>query len=168
MKKILSTLAALAIVGLAALFDIDLDALRNPAGSDGDKTATGTPQTAPRRAAKTSDTTPSSGAVAQAFAERVSDRILVDSGRVIKVLPPDNDGKPHQRFIVQVQPRLTVLVAHNLTLAPRIENLRAGDRVRFKGEYEYSAKGGVVHWTHHDPKGWREGGWVEHQGQRYE
>ena len=159
MKKLLSTLAALAIIGLAALFDVDLGALQTD----------GNPTVAPSRTdAREALPGASTGAVAEAFAARVSDRILTDSGRVIKVLPPDNDGKPHQRFIVEIQPRLTVLVAHNLTLAPRIPNLREGDRIRFKGEYEFSEKGGVVHWTHHDPKGWREGGWIEHRGERYE
>jgi hypothetical protein len=40
--------------------------------------------------------------------------------------------------------------------------------VEFFGEYEWNAKGGVVHWTHHDPQGLHENGWLKHQGRLYQ
>ena len=110
---------------------------------------------------------PATGAVAAAFAAKRSDVVLEDTGVVVKVLPDDNEGSRHQRFILRVDDG-TVLVAHNIDLAPRVPGLREGDTVRFKGEYEYNEKGGVVHWTHHDPKGWHEHGWLEHAGERYQ
>ncbi|MDN5691292.1 MAG: DUF3465 domain-containing protein, partial [Acinetobacter sp.] len=57
---------------------------------------------------------------------------------------------------------------HNIDLAPRIDNLRKGDTVEFFGEYEYSNQGGVMHWTHHDPKRRHQDGWLKHNGKTYQ
>ncbi len=90
------------------------------------------------------------------------------SGKVIKILPDDNDGSRHQRFIIKLDSSQTLLIAHNIDLAPEIKNLRVGDHINFYGEYEWNAKGGVVHWTHHDPKNRHEGGWLNHGGKLYQ
>ncbi len=87
-------------------------------------------------------------------------------GNVVKLLKDDRDGSQHQRFLVEIAPDITLLVAHNIDLAPRIP-VAQGDAVTIKGEYVWNNRGGVLHWTHHDPKG-RKGGWVEVAGKRYE
>ncbi len=110
----------------------------------------------------------SSGQVEDLFAQRKSDVIVELSARVIKILPDDLEGSKHQKFIVKLQSGHTLLVSHNIDLAPRVNELRENDQIRIKGEYEWSARGGVVHWTHHDPRGRHEGGWLEHEGKRYE
>jgi hypothetical protein len=46
--------------------------------------------------------------------------------------------------------------------------LAEGQRVVVKGEYEYYPRGGVVHWTHRDPRGRHEGGYVEAGGKLYD
>lgn len=89
-------------------------------------------------------------------------------GVVAKVLPDDTQGSRHQRFIVRMSSGQTVLIAHNIDLAPRVEGLSAGDTVSFAGEYEPNDKGGVVHWTHHDPSGRHVAGWIKHQGHTYQ
>ena len=61
----------------------------------------------------------------------------------------------------------TVLVSHNIDLAPRVP-AEEGDVILVRGQYEWNDRGGVLHWTHHDPKDWREGGWIEFEGERYE
>lgn len=103
-----------------------------------------------------------------AFANRRSNLQIEGAGIVSKVLPDDLDGSAHQRFILTLASGQTLLVAHNIDLAPRIPSLREGDRVRFFGEYEWNDRGGVIHWTHHDPGGRHVGGWLEHDGQRYQ
>lgn len=105
--------------------------------------------------------------VERLFREERSDEIVTVAARVKKTLPDDNDGSRHQRFILELATGRTLLVAHNIDLAPRVP-LREGDTVVVHGEYEWSQQGGVLHWTHHDPGNRREGGWIEHAGQRYE
>lgn len=89
-------------------------------------------------------------------------------GIVTRVLPDDNEGSRHQRFILRLDSGRTLLVAHNIDLAARIDALDVGDSVAFHGEYEPNDRGGVIHWTHHDPRGVHPGGWLEHEGRRYE
>jgi hypothetical protein len=106
--------------------------------------------------------------LAQAFENRQSDLQVRGEGEVIKLLPDDNDGSRHQRFILQLASGQTLLVAHNIDLAPAIPSLRTGDTVEFFGEYEWNPKGGVIHWTHHDPANIHVPGWLKHQGQTYQ
>ena len=106
--------------------------------------------------------------IARAFREGRSNVQVEDSGTVVRVLADDHDGSRHQRFILELASGQTVLVAHNIDLAPRIGDLRTGDRVRFFGEYEWNNRGGVIHWTHDDPAGRHIDGWLEHDGRRYQ
>ena len=103
-----------------------------------------------------------------AFAQRISKLQVTGQGTVVKVLRDDGNGSRHQRFIVRLDSGRTVLVAHNIDLAPRIDALRAGDTVAFYGEYEWNPKGGVIHWTHRDPQGRHPAGWIRHDGQTYQ
>ena len=93
---------------------------------------------------------------------------MCGSGSVIKLLKDDNKGSRHQRFILKLPNDNTLLIAHNIDLAPKITILQVGDEVKFCGEFEPNKKGGVVHWTHHDPRGKNIGGWLEHKNRRYE
>ncbi|MDI4480444.1 DUF3465 domain-containing protein [Moraxella osloensis] len=96
-------------------------------------------------------------------------RQVLGCGTVIKVLKDDNEGSRHQKFLVKIDnyPNITVLIAHNIDLAPRIEGIQAKNPIRFYGEYIYNDKGGVVHWTHRDPASRHQDGWLEYQGQQY-
>lgn len=117
---------------------------------------------------ETQSTTDDSEKIQQAFQQQQSNVQVQASGRVKAVLADDNDGSRHQKFILELSNGLTVLVAHNIDLAPRIENLKKDDVVEFYGEYEYNLKGGVIHWTHHDPQQRHIAGWLKYQGKTYQ
>ena len=108
-----------------------------------------------------------SHAVEQAFAAQRSGLWLETSGRVIRVLKDDNEGARHQKFILELDDGHSVLVAHNIDLARRIP-AREGLSLTVRGRYEWNDRGGVIHWTHHDPDGREPGGWIEAGEVRYE
>lgn len=105
--------------------------------------------------------------LADAFETGQNNLQVKGQGTVVRILPDDNEGSRHQRFILKLDSGQTLLVAHNIDLAPRIAALGIGDLVEFYGEYEWNPKGGVIHWTHHDPQGVHVSGWLKHQGKMY-
>jgi len=106
--------------------------------------------------------------IEQVFEQHRSNVQVKITGKVIKLLPDDLDSSRHQKFIVKIAEGQTILVAHNIDLAPRIEALKTGDEVTLYGEYEWNKKGGVLHWTHHDPANRHIDGWIKHQGKIYQ
>lgn len=109
----------------------------------------------------------SNSAVEQAFTAKLSDVQVSGKGFVIKLLADDNKDSRHQKFLVKINARQTLLFAHNIDLAPRVP-LQIGDEVTFNGEYVYNPKGGVIHWTHRAPQGNHEAGWVMLNGKKYQ
>lgn len=89
-------------------------------------------------------------------------------GVVEKILSDDKDGSRHQRFILRLASGQTILIQHNIDVAPRIDDLKVGDAVSFSGEYVWNQQGGLVHWTHHDPANRHQDGWLKHGGRTYE
>jgi len=110
----------------------------------------------------------SDDALYSTFDERNSGNQVEGHGTVIRILPDDNEGSRHQRFILRLPSGQTLLITHNIDLAPRLSSLKDGDSVAFNGVYEWNSKGGVVHWTHHDPDGHHVAGWLKHNGQTYQ
>lgn len=103
----------------------------------------------------------------KAYRNRQSDIQVKGSGIVIKILSDDIHGSRHQRFILRLSSGQKLLITHNIDLAPKITSLQKGDIVEFNGEYEYNAKGGVLHWTHHDPNRRHADGWLKHKDRMY-
>src|SRR5690606_2853083 len=163
-KTNLSIGAVIALL-IAAYLGLDLQQSQPlvPSASD---TTTATPHSEPNLAS--SQVTDDLDRIARAFQQRQSDLQVRSSGQVIAVLPDDHEGSRHQKFILELQNGQTVLIAHNIDLAPRIQNIQKQDQVEFYGEYEYSDKGGVIHWTHHDPARKHVDGWLKHQGRTYQ
>ena len=104
----------------------------------------------------------------QAIQQRTSNVQVKGTGTVIRLLKDDNRGSRHQKFILKLASNKTILIAHNIDFAPRINAISTGDIIAFYGEYEWNNKGGVVHWTHHDPNGHHIGGWLKHNGNTYQ
>jgi hypothetical protein len=108
------------------------------------------------------------GAIVEAYAAHRNLPQVQGSGIVVKVLKDDTNGMQHQKFLLKVSDNITILIAHNIDLAPRVADIQEGDTVGFVGEYIYTSKGGTVHWTHKDPRGKHEAGWLEHKAKKYE
>lgn len=147
----------IAALAVAAYFSF----VSAPDTTDRPKAATGSGLSAPVAGS-------SHAAIDDAFARRLGNLQVEGQGAVVKLLADDNNGSRHQRFIVRLDSGLTVLVAHNIDLAPRVDGLRVGDIIDFSGEYEWTSKGGVIHWTHHDPQARHPGGWLRHDGRIYQ
>jgi hypothetical protein len=103
---------------------------------------------------------PDSSSITRAFENRQSDVPVEGRGTVVRLLPDDTAGSRHQRFIVRLDSGTTVLIAHAVDVAGRVSPLEVGDELSFRGEYVWNPKGGIVHWTHHDPEGRHTPGWI--------
>lgn len=102
----------------------------------------------------------------RAYGKRDTGSWIEDTGFVRRLLSDDNDGSRHQRFILDLRGRQTLLIAHNIDLVSRIP-LGLGDRVSFRGMYEWNELGGLVHWTHDDPQGVEDGGHIRYRTRTY-
>ena len=92
------------------------------------------------------------------FGKRDDDTWIEDAGRVVRLLNSESDDR-HQRFVIRLAGGQTLLIAHNLELGGRVP-IGLGDRIRFRGVYEWNDMGGLVHWTHRDPAGGDDSGWI--------
>ena len=112
---------------------------------------------------------PDNAAVARAFAEHRSQLEVTAEGSVTRLLTDDiGPSGTHQRFIVQLRTSTqTLLIDNNVSIGRRVP-VASGDAVIVHGEYVWNEEGGLVHFTHHDPAGTHEGGWIELRGTRYE
>ena len=122
------SIGAVIVLLIAAYFGIDLQE---------NQLQTSTPSVAVEPSTQTSkpqnQVLDGTAKIAQAFQSRKSNIQVQSQGRVVAVLKDDNDGSRHQKIIVELPNTMTVLVAHNIDLAPRIERLQKGDTVGLKG-----------------------------------
>jgi hypothetical protein len=80
-------------------------------------------------------------------------------------------GGAHEGFLVDVPGNggrsITILIEDNVDLTGPIPVTR-GDAVRFRGVYVYNQRGGLVHWTHRDPRLRHISGYIEVNGRLYQ
>lgn len=166
-----SILLVVALVAAQQFLGIDL--LSEPGESGGTSTThqqAGPPNT-PAPSASTPTAEPGKGisedAIRRLIDDEISGEMVTVEAEIVKLLPDDDEGSRHQRLLLALESGGTLLVSHNIDLAPRVP-AEEGDMITVRGQYEWNDRGGVLHWTHHDPKQWREGGWIELDGERYE
>jgi hypothetical protein len=109
-------------------------------------------------------------AVCSAYHNGRSGVEVVADGRVTAILGvAQGRVSPHEGFLVRLDSGCDVVVRveANTDLTGEFPIAR-GDRVVVKGEYEYYPRGGVIHWTHRDPRGRHEGGYVQLGGRTYQ
>jgi Protein of unknown function (DUF3465) len=167
MKRLFSILIVLSLVAYSYI-ERTQGSTANPSARTGGRDAGGGTATtpAPRSSTGGASKVGADDALAAAFADKRSDVQVEGRGVVDRVLADDNDGSRHQRFILRLASGQTVLVAHNIDLADRLTSLDRGDTVAFYGEYEWTAQGGVIHWTHRDPARRHVSGWLKHGGRQ--
>ena len=74
--------------------------------------------------------------LAKLFTDGQSNVQVYGTGTVVSILSDDLDGSPHQRFIIELNSKQTLLVSHNIDLSPRIDALSLNDHIEFFGEYQ--------------------------------
>jgi hypothetical protein len=115
-------------------------------------------------------TAPDDAAVCAAYSAGRSHVEVIADGTVTRVLGiAPGRVSPHEGFLVRLSGgcALIVRVETNTDIAGSFP-LTRGERVVVKGEYEFYPRGGVIHWTHHDPRFHHEGGYVIAGGRTYE
>jgi len=106
--------------------------------------------------------------IEQAIQQRRTHVQITVMATVKKTLSDDNEGSRHQRFLVALPSGNTILVAHNIDLAERVPDLQPGATIELYGEYIWNDRGGVMHWTHHDPSGRHVAGWIKYHNRLYQ
>lgn len=86
---------------------------------------------------------------------------------VVHLLGDEDIGGRRQRFTIRPAEGVTVQVRHSLDDATRVP-VERGDIVRVQGYYQWDARGGFISRTFSDPDQPGGGGWIEHEGQRYD
>ena len=86
---------------------------------------------------------------------------------VVQLLGDEDIGGARQRFTIRPTDGVTVQVRHSLEASTRVP-VEPGDVIRVQGYYQWDARGGFISRTYGDPEQPGGGGWIEHQGERYD
>lgn len=85
---------------------------------------------------------------------------------VVKILPEDRNGLPHQLWVVRLSNGQEMTAVSNLDMCPSIP-LKVGDVVSMGGQFIWTKQGPLLHWLHRDPKKKRPDGYVQLAGRTY-
>ncbi len=108
-------------------------------------------------------------AIAADFVNQRSNVEVTADGVVVGVFPDRSSSTgTHEQFIIRLTSQnMTVEIEHNISIARRVP-VKEGDDVVVHGEYVWNAQGGLIHFTHHDPQGTHENGYIIDHGQTYD
>jgi len=105
----------------------------------------------------------------EAYAAGRSHVEVVADGMVTRILGVQPGRvSPHEGFLMRLSSACSVIVRVevNTDFTGAIP-LERGQQVLVKGEYEFYPLGGVIHWTHRDPRGRHAGGYIATGGHIY-
>ena len=108
-------------------------------------------------------------AIAADYHNHQSNVEVTADGTVVRLLADRTSSTgTHEQFIIKLSSQnLTVEIEHNISIGTRVP-VADGDHVIVHGEYVWNSKGGLIHFTHHDPQGTHEGGYIEDNGRTYD
>jgi len=112
---------------------------------------------------------PDDAAIVSDFNNHQSNVEVTADGIVSRLLPDRTSTTgTHEQFIIKLSSGdLTIEVEHNISIGARAP-VKEGDHVIVHGVYVWNAQGGLIHFTHHDPQGTHEGGYIEDGGTTYD
>src|SRR5207302_509129 len=112
---------------------------------------------------------PDDAAIVADFHDHRSNVEVTADGTVMRLLPDRTSSTgTHEQFIVRLSAGdITVEVEHNISIGSRVP-VALGDHVIVHGEYVWNSQGGLIHFTHHDPKGTHEAGYILDNGKTYD
>jgi hypothetical protein len=107
----------------------------------------------------------------QAIVKAVENRRRVDFVEgggmvVVKLLPDDNNGLQHQKWVVRLSNGATMQAVYNTDMCDRVP-LKVGDVVAMGGQFVWTNQGALLHWLHFDPRNNRPDGYVSVNGKDY-
>ncbi len=73
------------------------------------------------------------------------------AGKVSKLLPDDNNGLPHQNFMVTVADEIYT-VNNDTKFGAKVPNLAVGATLEIRGTVYHNGSKSGIHWTHHADK----------------
>jgi Protein of unknown function (DUF3465) len=120
---------------------------------------------------RVSDGNNPNAAVYNAWRDQRSRIEVTATGNVARLLGTrEGPAGTHEGFLLHLRGAgghgLTVRVEDNITITGPVP-LQAGDDVEVRGEYVYGSRGGVIHYTHHDPRGRHIPGYIRVHGRLY-
>ena len=112
---------------------------------------------------------PDDAAIVREYQSHHSNVEVTADATVVRLLPDRTSSTgTHEQFIIKLSSGdITIEVEHNISIAARAP-VKEGDHVIVHGVYVWNAQGGLIHFTHHDPKGTHESGYIQDGGTTYD